>query len=38
MESAPVSRQVNKADPDNDGPHLLEPDADEPEREPRLFA
>jgi putative SOS response-associated peptidase YedK len=38
MASAPVSRQVNKADPDNDGPHLLEPDADEPEREPRLFA
>jgi putative SOS response-associated peptidase YedK len=38
MASAPVSRQVNKADPDNDGPHLLEPDAEEEDESLRLFA
>jgi putative SOS response-associated peptidase YedK len=38
MASAPVSRQVNKADPDNDGPHLLEPDAEEEDPSLRLFA
>jgi putative SOS response-associated peptidase YedK len=30
MAVAPVSRQVNKADPDHDGPHLLIPEPDEP--------
>jgi putative SOS response-associated peptidase YedK len=41
MAAAPVSRRVNTADPDVDGPHLLVPDPEapaEPEAAPRLFA
>jgi putative SOS response-associated peptidase YedK len=39
MASSPVSREVNKVDPDTEGPHLLVPDAPEPGDEAlKLFA